>query len=324
VIDHELLFSDLAEVGLEAWRGSLQDLLNIRFAKEAHGDLPRWRSAIDGLPEPPDVTIDLDTAWTGGNCPTLSTEQSAAIREQLLLLRPWRKGPFNLCGVKIDAEWRSDLKWARIENAISPLAGRTVLDVGCGNGYYALRMAGAGAKLVVGVDPTLLFVCQFLAVRKLLQLKRVHVLPARLHELPIPAPVFDSTFSMGVLYHQRRPDEHLAQLRSTLRPHGELILETLILPGDDHSVLEPEDRYARMRNVWHLPTVPSLTRWLQDAGFENIRVADISITSSEEQRATEWMPFESLAEALDKHDPLLTIEGLPAPTRAVVICDAAG
>ena len=37
------------------------------------------------------------------------------------------------------------------------IAGKRVLDVGCGNGYYARRLLGAGAAAVVGVDPTLLF-----------------------------------------------------------------------------------------------------------------------------------------------------------------------
>ncbi|MEW8068099.1 MAG: DUF1698 domain-containing protein, partial [Candidatus Thiodiazotropha endolucinida] len=42
-------------------------------------------------------------------------------------------------------------------------------------------------------------------------------------------------------------------------------------------------------------------------------------TTIEEQRATEWMRFESLADYLDPADRSLTIEGYPAPRRAVFV-----
>ena len=103
---------------------------------------------------------------------------------------------------------------------------------------------------------------------------------------------------------------------------AELVIETLVLPGDGRQVLEPDSRYARMRNVWHLPTVRVLLDWLSEAGFRNTRLVDVTATTIEEQRSTVWMPFESLAEALDPGDPTRTIEGYPSPSRAVVLADA--
>ena len=212
------------------------------------------------------------------------------------------------------------MKWDRIKDAITPLDGRMVLDVGCGNGYYAFRMRGMGARLVIGIDPTLLYVMQFLAINHFIHAEALHILPLRLHELPGDAEAFDTAFSMGVLYHQRSPDEHLGQLKSALRPGGELVLETLILPGDEAAARTPESRYARMRNVWLLPTLAMLESWLTTAGFENVRLIDVTDTTTEEQRTTEWMPFESLTEALDPIDPTRTIEGWPAPRRASLVC----
>jgi tRNA (mo5U34)-methyltransferase len=75
-----------------------------------------------------------------------------------------------------------------------------------------------------------------------------------------------------------------------------------------------------MRNVWLLPTGTLLLDWLERAGFDEPRVVDVSATSTLEQRRTDWMPFESLADALDPDDPTLTIEGWPAPRRAIVVC----
>jgi tRNA (mo5U34)-methyltransferase len=85
--------------------------------------------------------------------------------------------------------------------------------------------------------------------------------------------------------------------------------------------LLPQERYARMRNVWFIPTVAELQLWLQRCGFVNVRVVDESDTSVEEQRSTEWMQFESLQQSLDSTNPALTVEGLPAPRRAVFIAN---
>ena len=318
------LRDDLNDAGFGQWYEALQPILADNFADNVHGDLPAWKSVVESLPSPTNVTQKLTTGSAGGDGGDLSAKQIQVVREQLMKLRPWRKGPFNILGINIDSEWRSNWKWTRIAPQMSSLQGRKVLDVGCGNGYYALRMKGVGASLVIGIDPTLLFICQFMAISRLLNLQGVHALPLRLQELPKPVPRFDTTFSMGVLYHQRQPDQHLAELHTTLRPGGELILETLILPGDLPRVLEPEDRYARMRNVWHLPSISSLLEWIANAGFVNARVVDVSVTSVDEQRPTSWMTFDSLAHALDPDDPGLTIEGHPAPTRATVICETPG
>lgn len=291
----------LGKLQLEHWLDALLALQKKRMSASAHGDFDRWQQVI----------AELRSAST-------DTER----RSLLLQLAPWRKGPFDIGAVHIDAEWRSDLKWQRVEGAIASLAGRRVLDVGCGNGYYALRMADAGAAAVLGIDPTLLYVMQFLAVTAHLPPQPVAVLPLRLDELPEACHAFDTTFSMGVLYHQRSPLEHLRQLRATLRRGGQLVLETIFIPGDESCACTPPDRYARMKNVWLLPTLAELTTWLRRSGFRDVEIVDTAITTSEEQRSTEWMSFESLAEALDAQDPGRTVEGWPAPRRVVATATA--
>lgn len=320
--EDDFFLDSLDNAGLGSWRAPLTPLLRDRFADGAHGDLGKWRSVIGKLPDVADTSTILDSAAVTADSPAVDTALRNEVRELLLQLQPWRKGPFSICGIDLDSEWRSDLKWNRLADEITPLGGRRVLDVGCGNGYYAFRMTGAGARAVVGIDPTLLFVFQFLAINHFLAVPSIHVLPLRLNELPATEEFFDTVFSMGVLYHQREPLEHLAELRASLRPGGELVLETLIHPGTDAFVHRPEHRYARMRNVWHLPTAIALEDWLRQAGFHDIRLIDVTVTTVGEQRSTEWMPFESLAQALDPDDPDRTVEGLPAPTRALLICSA--
>jgi len=297
MFDYDRVRRVLRQLRLDGWSGLLEPVLRERLSPAAHGDFGAWQSVLDELP---------------------SADVPARRRELLLRLAPWRKGPFDLGGVHVDAEWRSDRKWARVGDAIAPLDGRSVLDVGCGNGYYALRMREAGAAAVLGIDPTLLYVVQFLAVTCFVDAPGVAVLPLRLHELPETPRAFDTTFSMGVLYHQRDPLDHLRQLHGTLRAGGQLVLETLFLPGTEALARTPPDRYARMKNIWLLPTIPELVTWLERSGYRALDVVDTSVTTTDEQRATEWMPFESLADALDPNDPAQTVEGWPAPRRVVI------
>ncbi len=244
-------------------------------------------------------------------------DQKSVLAELLLGLIPWRKGPLCLGGVEIETEWRSDWKWARVEPHVK-LAGKRILDVGAGNGYYGWAMLAAGAASVLGCDPSILCQAQHRAIRAFAGPAANHLLAARLEDLPAAIDGFDCVFSMGVLYHRRDPAKHLADLHRRLRPGGQLVLETLIVPDRQPYLLELSGRYARMRNVYALPSLALLEQWLDKAGFEQIRTLDISQTSSDEQRSTEWMPFQSLAEALDPDDPGLTREGHPAPRRAFV------
>lgn len=298
LLDTDALADCLNAIGLPDWPKALQPLLSTRLSSKTHGDFESWREIVAALPR---ASADKQT-----------------LRELLLRLSPWRKGPFQVQGVEIDAEWRSDQKWGRLLSGIAPLDGRRVLDVGCGNGYYTFEMRKAGASHVIGIDPTLLYVMQFLAINAFKRDPNAFVLPLRLEELPDAGNAFDTTFSMGVLYHQRSPLEHLRQLRTTLRRGGQLVLETLYVPGEESYACTPRDRYARMRNVWLLPTIAELTTWLARSGYKDIRIVDRSVTTPDEQRTTEWMPFESLAEALDPDDSTRTIEGWPAPRRVIV------
>jgi tRNA (mo5U34)-methyltransferase len=241
------------------------------------------------------------------------------LARRLLELHPWRKGPLELGGVRIDTEWRSDWKWNRVAPHVD-LSGSRVLDIGSGNGYYGIRMLGAGADLVIGIDPTLLFVMQWLAWRHFAGDLPCYVLPLGIEDLPAAPAALDAVFSMGVLYHRRDPAHHLERIRSLLRPGGTMVLETLVLPnGRSRDLLIPEERYARMRNVWAVPGIDRLRAWVKTARFRKIEVVDVSATTTSEQRSTEWMRFESLEQALAAGEQGLTVEGHPAPVRATLV-----
>lgn len=286
-----------------------------------HGDFAGWVEALGALPAIEPASWELADRIRIGDASQCSDHERAQLRQALMGLHPWRKGPFELFGLTIDTEWRSDWKWDRLKHHIASLEGRTVLDVGCGNGYHCWRMAGAGARLVLGVDSHLLFTMQYWAIRHFLKTPPVFVAPLALEDLPGELEAFDTVFSMGVLYHRRSPFDHLAGLRDCLRRGGELVLETLVIEGPEGMTLVPQGRYARMPNVWFLPSCDTLHEWLKKAGFGKVRLVSVAPTTVEEQRTTDWMTFESLPEALDPADPATTIEGYPAPLRAIFVAE---
>lgn len=330
MFEFESLYNDLNNNEFSEWADYLPAQIDQVFIDRFHGKLKEWQEILEALPEIQASTIDLNVERLHIG---IKEDCDAATRQQLTdLLRqlhPWRKGPYELFGIHIDTEWRSDWKWQRISPHINSLKNRSVLDVGCGNGYHMWRMFAEGARLVIGADPSQFFLTQFHALKRYIGEAPVHLLPFKSEELPrftqeFKGRGFDTVFSMGVLYHRPSPIHHLQELKSFLRSGGEVILETLVLEsgvleGDDNRILIPKDRYAKMRNVWFIPTTAVLIRMMERVGFTNIRVVDVNKTSVEEQRKTEWMSFESLSDFLDSEDSNKTIEGDPAPVRAVLI-----
>ncbi len=296
------------------WLHPLIDQSIARLSGDSHGDLPAWRSALSDLPDVSDFFDGHRPAPILGGRPDHKVE----LEPLLMALHPWRKGPLEIAGCRIDTEWRSDWKWARIAPHID-LHGKTVLDIGSGNGYYGWRMLGSGAKRVVGIDPTLVFVMQWLAAHHCAGDVSNWVLPLGVDQLPRESRSFDAVFSMGVLYHRKNPIDHLRHLRRLLRPRGELVLETLVLNDPGVEQLNPDGRYARMRNVWSVPSLPLLEQWLEEAGLPGAQLLDVSTTTTAEQRSTAWMHFESLEQCLDPRHPERTIEGYPSPTRAALM-----
>lgn len=314
-------YQQISHSELSHWLEVLPAQLASWHKEQLHGDFNKWLKLIAMLPQTHASTIELSERVAFG----LGTDIEPRIEKQLVgLLKqfmPWRKGPFFIHDIHIDTEWRSDWKWDRVKPHIQALKDRYVLDVGCGSGYHMWRMLSQDPKLVVGADPSQLFLMQFQAVKHFNPDPRIHLLPIGVEQLP-ELKAFDTVFSMGVLYHRKSPIDFLYQLKSQLRKGGELVLETLVVEGDEQTVFMPQDRYAQMRNVWYLPSTAALTLWLQRVGFKNIRVVDQAHTTLEEQRKTDWMESQSLADFLNPENEKETIEGYPAPLRAVIIANS--
>jgi tRNA (mo5U34)-methyltransferase len=322
-LDFTAFLSWLEESPLGNWGQTLPEQLSQQLRSERWGDMPEWNETLKRLPEIDPLHIELQTQVAIGDISLMDKGRRLALQATLMGLHPWRKGPYNLFGMHLDTEWRSDWKWDRVLPHLEPLDNRLVLDVGCGNGYHCWRMLGAGARRVIGIDPSVKFVYQFQAIKHFAgKHLPVDVLPLGIEHMPAKLAAFDSVFSMGILYHRRSPMDHLRELKDLLRPGGQLVLETLVIEGPQGTVLVPEGRYAKMPNVWYLPSPDTLIGWMRKNGLQNPRMVDINTTSIQEQRATDWMTFESLEDFLHPDDHSKTVEGHPAPLRAVFVAEA--
>lgn len=304
---HQLLWAEL-----EPQRRELFDAL-----QRSHWD--DVRSLVAGLPELANLTLDFSKdAITVGKAADLNAEQHALLQQLISKLIPWRKGPFELFGQAIDAEWKSNLKWDRVCGELGGIKGRRVADIGCGNGYYMFRMLPLEPECVVGFDPSEKFFFVYQLLQHFIRAKNLQFELLGLEHAALFPEFFDVILCMGVLYHQRNPLEALNTLRGALATNGKLILETLIIPGTEPTALFPFDRYAKMRNVYFLPTTTTLINWLTRSGFGDISIISESVTTLEEQRKTQFSTGESLEDFLDPSDTSKTVEGYPAPRRVIV------
>lgn len=281
-----------------------------RYLKN-NGHLKQWESTLT----PPLASRPKSLLAIQEGAPLLGPFSS----QKLELLKPWRKGPWRFGDTLLDAEWRCDQKWERLLPHLPRLEKKTLLDIGCGNGYYLFRMLEQEPHKILGIDPTALYFFQFLAAYCTHPDPRLTLLPIAWEDFEHPPQTIDIAFSMGVLYHSRSPLEHLFQIRQLLKPKGTLVLETLVVPPEFGPVLVPQERYQGMKNVWFLPTTQELLKWLKKLKFKEAELCDLTPTTQEEQRVTPWSSQRSLSSHLNPEDPSQTIEGHPAPLRAIFL-----
>ena len=312
-------------LGWDQWYEDLKGLIarKRQMLDTSMGNWGRFRTAAELLPDVvPDLTDLSGHAVRAGRLSQLSLEKKALLDKGLGDLCPWRKGPFEFFGVQVDSEWQSWMKWERLAPHLPGLENKKILDIGSSNGYYLFRLAADNPLFALGLEPQSAFYYQYCAAQKYLNLKNVFCIPAAYHELPVMNRFFDLVLCMGILYHRKSPVKMLKQIHDSLAPGGQVVVENLVIEGENNLCLFPEDRYAKMRNVFFIPDLSAMAAWLTRAGFKDIRCVDVATTTLEEQRKTDWIQTESLEDFLDPDDPSKTVEGYPAPVRAIFMATA--
>ena len=247
-----------------------------------------------------------------------------AIHEAAMAMIPWKKGPFRLFGTPIDAEWRSDFKWDRMAGVLPDQKGKLVLDVGCNNGYYLFRLLDQQPRYLLGIDPIPRLWYQFHLLQRYAAEPHLEFQMWGWQELAHWENLFDTIFCMGIIYHHFNPIQILKDLYRALKPGGLLVLESIVVEGQSSHCLFPQDRYAKMRNVWFVPTVSAMTHFLKRTKFVNIDVIAVNKHEPAEQRTTPWNPGPSYADFIMENQADLTVEGHPAPHRAIIFANKPG
>lgn len=242
-----------------------------------------------------------------------SSDSRESLRDLLFALKPWRKGPFRIFDTLIDSEWNSAIKF----NLIAPylqVRDKSIADIGANNGYYAFRLIPLSPKSITIFEPSAQSYAQFCLLNAFIQ-SQIDFKLLGLEDLARVGAKFDCILCLGVLYHRTNPINCLKILKNALNKGGFAILDTLIIQDSREIVLSPRI-YAKMKNVYFIPSISAFQNWLNRAGFRDIELIATKKTTQNEQRKTAWSGGESLGDFLDKNDSNKTIEGHPAPIRA--------
>jgi tRNA (mo5U34)-methyltransferase len=276
----------------------------------------RYRSLLEAVQHLRASSCDFsDDIIRIGGAADLTSNDRQLVYKVLRAFMPWRKGPFSVFGIDIDAEWRSERKWNRIAAELPDLSGKIVADIGCNNGYYMFRMAHHRPALVLGFEPYIQHYYTFQTLNTFAGQRQLRVELLGIEHLNLFPDSFDAIFCLGILYHRPSPLDALRDLHAALKPDGWLIVESQAIPGNEPVALFPHSTYAKVPGTWFVPTASCLYNWMTRAGFTNIQLFCQHAMSSEEQRRTDWMNFETYEDFIDKDNPSLTIEGYPAPLR---------
>ena len=278
---------------------------NAEKYKKILGEIPDIRANI--------LNLESDAVEISSS----SLMESQNIKNICESLIPWRKGPFKIFETELDSEWKSNLKWNRIKNHLPNLEGKNILDIGCNNGYYMFKLAAYNPKLVLGIDPVIHNYAQFNFLQRLAKIPSLRFELLGIEHLNFFKEYFDVIFSMGIIYHHKNPIGQLQDIRNALKPSGTVFLESIGIPGEDPVALFPNGSYAKMSNVWFIPTLSCMINWAHKAKFKDIELVSSSEMTMDEQRNTPWCPrpYQSLEDFLDPSARDKTIEGYPAPIR---------
>ena len=180
-----------------------------------------------------------------------------------------------------------NFKWQEFRHIIpEDLEGRSVLDVGCNAGFYALEMKRRNAGRVLGIDsdPHYLRQARFAAEQSDLD---VQFRQMSVYDVDKLGETFDLVIFMGVFYHLRHPllaldllyqhvvgdqmlfqclqrgDERIPDLRENYD-----FSEWAIFDRPDYPKLFfVEERYASDPTNWFIPNKAAMEAMLRSSGF---------------------------------------------------------
>ena len=153
------------------------------------------------------------------------------------------------------------------------LTGKTVLDIGCWDGFYSFECERRGAKRVAATD------VYETSSRAGFDLAReelgssAELTEASVYDLPdvLNGEQFDLVLFLGVLYHLRHPWLGLEKVAACTKPGGIAIIDTLV---DCDTLFDrplmafcPDNQVNNESNTWWAPNLSAVSAMLATCGF---------------------------------------------------------
>jgi 2-polyprenyl-3-methyl-5-hydroxy-6-metoxy-1,4-benzoquinol methylase len=217
-------------------------------------------------------------------------------------------------GELIEVEHLARYRWAG-----QLVAGRTVLDAGCGVGYGSAMLARAGAGEVVGLD---LSATAIEAAREAAPANASFVV-GDVHALPFAAGRFELVVCFEVIEHVESQDDVIAELARVLAPGGVLAISSpnrdVYPAGNPHHLHEyvPEELRSAVSAHFEHVQLRRQHAWLASAVLDDEQAADASLQPRDDVRVAKTLGRDPGTEPFTI--ALASREPLPATTGGVLL-----
>jgi len=174
----------------------------------------------------------------------LQLDEVRSLRQRVEDLAPWFQNIDLGHGIRTAPEhFLGDyptFKYQRFAHALpDDLAGKSVLDIGCNAGFYAIEMKKRGAGRVLGIDSDQRYLAQARLASDALGFDDIEFAQISVYDVGALGEKFDWVIFMGVLYHLRHPLLALDLIREHVA--GEMMLFQTMQQGTEAVLQVPED-----------------------------------------------------------------------------------
>lgn len=146
------------------------------------------------------------------------------------------------------------------------LTGKTVLDIGCSDGFYSFECEKRGAAKVIAVDDPKINASRGFHVAKNILRSQVEFIPINLFDInPKEFGKFDIVLALGLIYHLKSFYIGLEIIKELTKEL--VIIQSRIDRGNDLivNVTVPLNKHDHI--TW-IPSLPTLSLVMEDIGFK--------------------------------------------------------